>query len=145
MVAALALVILMVGTVALFGSGGNGTEHQCGGCFQRFFYKYRHSGVVVYDGQLRWVNGKYVDTCFANEAGDLLFAYAGEMLTEAQETQFVNDDQFRFSLTFGPILVDGGQTTTIAMRGEPINNVEHGYQRAIGDIVYFATALPDGE
>lgn len=39
--------------------------------------------------------------------------------------------------------LDGGQTATIIMNDEVINNVDFGYQRNISDIVYFATALPD--
>ena len=41
--------------------------------------------------------------------------------------------------------LDGGQTTVITMDDEFINDVDFGYQRKISDIIYFATALPDGE
>ena len=41
--------------------------------------------------------------------------------------------------------LDGGQTTVIAMDGELVSAVDYGYQRRISDIIYFATALPDGE
>ena len=41
--------------------------------------------------------------------------------------------------------LDGGQTAVIAMQGKPINRVSFGYQRQISDIIYFATAIPDGE
>ena len=178
------------------------------------FYKYRRNGAVVYEGQLRRFEGMKVDTCFINDQGDLLFAYRGDLTTEAQAQQFVEDNGVRFSLAFGPILVDngkacppsgyplgeihdvyaraaicqkgklhylmvsacgedgtgyqnrhdiptfartletfgvdkayaldGGQTTVIAMNGQMINDVEFGYQRAISDIIYFATAMPNG-
>lgn len=39
--------------------------------------------------------------------------------------------------------LDGGQTAVIVMDGELINQVTHGYQRKISDIIYFATALPN--
>lgn len=39
--------------------------------------------------------------------------------------------------------LDGGQTGTIIVNDEVINNVDYGYQRNISDIIYFATALPD--
>lgn len=39
--------------------------------------------------------------------------------------------------------LDGGQTGTIIMNDEVINNVDYGEQRNISDIFYFATALPD--
>ena len=38
--------------------------------------------------------------------------------------------------------LDGGQTGTIIVNDEVINNVDYGYQRNISDIIYFATALP---
>ena len=41
--------------------------------------------------------------------------------------------------------LDGGQTTVIAMDGDLVTSVDFGYQRQISDIIYFATALPDGE
>lgn len=178
------------------------------------FYKYRRNGAVVYEGQLRRFEGMKVDTCFINDQGDLLFAYRGDLTTEAQAQKYVEDNGIRFSLAFGPILVDngvacapgsyplgeindiyaraaicqkdklhyllvsacgedgtgyqnrhdiptfartletfgvdkayaldGGQTTVIAMNGQMINDVEFGYQRAISDIIYFATAMPNG-
>lgn len=40
--------------------------------------------------------------------------------------------------------LDGGQTAVIAMDGELINAVLFGYQRKISDIIYFATAIPEG-
>ncbi len=39
--------------------------------------------------------------------------------------------------------LDGGQTVTIIMNDEVINNSDYGSQRQISDIVYFATAIPD--
>lgn len=39
--------------------------------------------------------------------------------------------------------LDGGQTATIIMDGELINQMTKGYQRKISDIIYFATALPN--
>lgn len=41
--------------------------------------------------------------------------------------------------------LDGGQTAVIAMDGKLINAVLFGYQRRISDILYFATALPEGK
>ena len=41
--------------------------------------------------------------------------------------------------------LDGGQTAVIAMDGQLINAVLYGQQRKISDIIYFATAIPDGQ
>ena len=40
--------------------------------------------------------------------------------------------------------LDGGQTTTIVLNNEVINHVNYGSERKISDIVYFATAIPEG-
>ena len=39
--------------------------------------------------------------------------------------------------------LDGGQTAAMIANGELINAVEFGYQRAVSDIIYFATAIPE--
>ena len=39
--------------------------------------------------------------------------------------------------------LDGGQTASMIVNGELINSVEFGYQRAVSDIIYFATAIPE--
>lgn len=41
--------------------------------------------------------------------------------------------------------LDGGQTATVVMNNELINQVNYGSQRKISDIIYFATAKPIGE
>jgi len=40
--------------------------------------------------------------------------------------------------------IDGGQTAVIDVGGEMMNPVDFGWQREISDIIYFATAIPDG-
>ena len=40
--------------------------------------------------------------------------------------------------------LDGGQTATITINDQLVNQVSYGSQRRISDIIYFATALPDG-
>jgi len=40
--------------------------------------------------------------------------------------------------------LDGGQTATIVMNNELVNRPVYGQQRKISDIIYFATAVPDG-
>ena len=40
--------------------------------------------------------------------------------------------------------LDGGQSAVIVMEGKPMNRVVFGQQRRISDILYFATALPEG-
>lgn len=40
--------------------------------------------------------------------------------------------------------LDGGQTAVIVTNDKLINRPSYGYQRAISDIIYFATAIPNG-
>lgn len=176
------------------------------------FYKFRRSGAIVYNGALQRFEGETVDTCLIDEAGDLHFVYRGELKDEEQARKYIEDNHVRFSLAFGPVLIDdgvacapsvyalgeinddysraavcqmdklhylfvnvcaewsyskrqtirefaanlekfgcqkayaldGGQTTVIAMDGELISAPDFGWQRQISDIIYFATALPDG-
>lgn len=178
------------------------------------FYGYRRYGIVVYDGTVQRVNSALVDTCYIDERGDLLFSYAGELGDMQAARQFVKDKDIRFSVSFGPVLVDrgnpvklsgyflgqiegtyaraalcqmdelhylvvtagkegkygsvpkdlfafqkriaefgcekayaldGGQTATIVMNDKLINRVVYDSERDISDIIYFATAMPDGE
>ncbi len=39
--------------------------------------------------------------------------------------------------------LDGGQTASMIVDGDLINSVEFGSQRAVSDIIYFATAIPE--
>jgi exopolysaccharide biosynthesis protein len=179
------------------------------------FYKFRPSGIKVYDGQVMHFNNS-IDTLFINEEGDFLFAYRKELADKAAAQKFVDDNKVRFSLSFGPVLVqdgqrrnipgnyglgevddqypragiakmpgelhyllvaanqdpdrgytrvptmpqfadqmaafgaeqayalDGGQTAVIVTGDKLINRPSYGYQRQISDIIYFATAIPDG-
>ena len=176
------------------------------------FYKYRQYGAVVYDGELKRFEGNHVDTCYINDEGDLLFTYRGELKTEEEAKAFIEENNIRFSLAFGPVLLDdgelkvpatydlgeingtysraaicqwdklhymvintsqegslytrhkvkvfakfiqdlgckkayaldGGQTTAIVMNDKLVTNPDFNTQRRISDIIYFATALPDG-
>ena len=177
------------------------------------FYKFRSMGGSVYQGQVMRMNNK-VDTCFITEEGDMLFVPRGTMSTKEEAQKFVDENKVRFSLAFGPILVDdykkvpvkgvyplgevddmypraalckmggdlhylliasnqegayqsvpdistfadqmvqmgcekayaldGGQTAVIVTNDKLINRPSYGYQRLISDIIYFATAIPDG-
>lgn len=175
------------------------------------FYAFRDQGIIVYDNKLMRMEGRLLDTCFIDGNGDIQFAHRTEMMDRAETEKFVEDEGVRFSLAFGPILVedgevasipafypvgegdipnprailgqldtlhyllvavsaeppyeyghtldvvaenmkelgciqaynlDGGGTATIVMNDKLINYV---YERLISDIIYFATAVPNGE
>lgn len=41
--------------------------------------------------------------------------------------------------------LDGGQTAEIVFQGEPYNYIDWNSERLVSDIIYFATAIPEGE
>lgn len=176
------------------------------------YYSYRHYGVVVNNGIVYRSGDGRLDTCFIDENGDLLFVKRMELPTQEDAEAFVQAHNVRFSLAFGPAMIengeicvppnyitgeitdtysraalcqigplhymvvsankepyyvhnptvrnfatsllemgvntayglDGGQTATIVTANQQINSVDYGNQREISDIIYFATAVPDG-
>jgi exopolysaccharide biosynthesis protein len=144
----------------------------------------------------------------------MIFSRIGELNSQEEAQKFVDDNHVRFSVSFGPILVDnyekvdikgyplgevegwypraalckmdelhylvvlanedpgrgltnvptikafgdvvysfgvekayaldGGQTAAVVTNDKLVNRPSYGYQRAISDIIYFATAVPNG-
>ena len=176
------------------------------------FYNFRDWGTEVYQGKVRALGGSYAETCYIDANGDMLFTYPKPFASIDEAQAFVDENNIRFSLCFGPILVDnyeivehqnyylgepneeyargalcqmdklhylsvtanydkghnrnptvatfqkhiaatgckmaycldGGQTATIVMNDELVNRPAKGEQRRISDIIYFATAIPEG-
>lgn len=176
------------------------------------FYKNRTYGSVIYNSKVYRV-GSTLDVCCIDDQGEMLFVYRGQVNGQEAWEQYVKENNVRFSLTFGPILVDdyqnvaprkyplgevdrqysraglgkldqlhyllvtanygpgysemmtipefadrmasfgcekayaldGGQTGIIAMNGQLMNRPDYGTQRTVSDILYFATAIPEGE
>ncbi len=92
------------------------------------FYNFRRVGVIVYDGQVRRVNSKYVDTCYINDQGDMLFSYAGELPDMKSAQEFVDENNIRFSMAFGPVLVDHGEYHPVERYS--LGQIEDRYARA---------------
>ncbi|MBE6979249.1 MAG: phosphodiester glycosidase family protein [Ruminococcaceae bacterium] len=74
------------------------------------FYKYRGSGIVVYNGQVERFNMNDLDTCLIDDQGDFVFIKAREFQTKEDLQNYVDEHNIRFSLCFGPILVQDGKT-----------------------------------
>ena len=175
------------------------------------FYSFRNDGIIVYDSKLMRDEGWSMDSCFITGNGDLKFAHIGQYTTREAMQQLIDENGVRFSLAFGPILIensklcwikdpypvgegnqnyprialcqldelhyllvtvsdedpygpshtlqtfaenlmdmgckmaynlDGGQSATVVMDNKTVNYV---WQRKVSDIIYFATAIPDGE
>ena len=74
------------------------------------FYKHRRAGIIVYDGVVQRVdNSAYVDTCFIDDKGDMHFVYRGEITDMETAQKYVDENNIRFSIAFGPVFVDNGQ------------------------------------
>lgn len=102
------------------------------------FYRFRNYGIIVYDGQVRRNNSEIVDTCMIDDKGDLHLIYAGQMTTMEEAQKYVDENNIRFSLAFGPIIVDNGQT--VVPYDYPLGEVDQFFPRAAlcqqGDLHY---------
>ena len=77
------------------------------------FYTFRDMGIIVYDSQLMRMEGREMDTCFIAGNGDLLFAHRLQMTGREETEAFLEENGVRFSLAFGPILIENGEKCTI--------------------------------
>ena len=106
------------------------------------FYKFRPYGIKVYDGQVMHVHS-IVDTCFITEDGDFLFSYRWEIKDKETAQKFVDDNKVRFSLAFGPVLVDNSQAVSVPW-DYTLGEVEDHYPRAaiakMGELHYLMVA-----
>lgn len=73
------------------------------------YHGYRSIGIVVNDRQVHRSMGHLLDTCFVDDNGDLIFAYAGQITSKEEAEAFVNRHSLRFSLSFGPVLLLNGE------------------------------------
>ena len=107
------------------------------------FYKFRRIGAVVYDGELQRFEGNLVDTCFINDDGDLLLSYRRDFASQVEAEAYVKENNVRFSLVFGPILVDNGQV--VKSNGYPLGEVTKEYTRAaicqMGSLHYLVASV----
>ena len=72
------------------------------------FYKFHYNGVVVYQGEVKKVHSNKADTCFIDDGGNMIFLPQDVKMTLEEAQRFVEENNIRFSLVFGPILVDDG-------------------------------------
>lgn len=184
------------------------------------FYAFRNLGITCFDGTIyRFGESPYekyqlyncLDTLWVDKNGDFSFFERGTATTKEDLQQYVTDNDIKFCISFGPILVkdgvaqttntypigqtnenysragigqvdarhylymmvgnegpmtcttnefavymqqkgviqgynmDGGQTGEIVMNGTAYNYIDFGNERAVSDIIYFATALEESE
>ena len=112
------------------------------------FYKHRQIGLVVYNGIVERFIGSYLDNCFIDTNGDLIFTRKTELTTKDELEQFVKDNNIRFSLSFGPILIEDGKSCV--QWPYPIGEIDGNYSRAaicqLGPLHYvLVTANAEGK
>lgn len=75
------------------------------------YYAYRPQGCIVYNGNVCKVHGNYLDVCFIDDKGDMLFERAKSPRIKNKDTvaEYVKENNIRFSLTFGPVLIENGE------------------------------------
>lgn len=109
------------------------------------FYKYRQKGLVVYNGKVERFNGTVLDNCFIDDKGNLLFSAAGEIKTQEELEQYVADNNIRFSLCFGPILIEEGESRV--PRSYLIGEIADNFSRAaicqLGELHYLLVTVND--
>ena len=106
------------------------------------FYAFRQMGVIVYDGIVRRTDPQRVDTCYIDEDGNMLFSYRGELADMESAQKFVDDNNIRFSLAFGPALIADGELCSY--NGYTLGEAFENYARAglgqLGDLHYILVA-----
>ena len=73
------------------------------------FYAHRRMGISVYNGTVHRVKSEYLDTCYIDENGDMRFSFRKELKNVEQAQAFVDENHIRFSLAFGPALIQDGE------------------------------------
>ena len=110
---------------------------------------------LVQDGEVHWrVNYPIgeMDRCYARAGiGQLDKLHYLYLACNRDGEDTSTPDIIRFAKLFASTgcrqayNLDGGQTATVVMDNEVINQVNYGSQRRISDIIYFATAKPKEE
>ena len=78
------------------------------------FYRYpgRWNGICVYEGQIERFEPESSDCCFVTDRGELLFVYRGQFQTQEEAQAYVDEHHVRFSVCFGPVVIEDGQDVT---------------------------------
>ena len=110
------------------------------------YYMYRPYGISVYEGEvMRWDNS--VETCYITDTGDLVFSRIGELESWEEAQKFVDDNHIRFSVSFGPILVDNYENVVPEeyKLGEVDGNYSRGAIAILDDLHYLLVVANQGD
>ena len=92
------------------------------------FCKYRKLGIVVYGGKLCRCETKKLDICFVDSSGNLKFVRQGELSGEEEVKQYIADNDIRFSLAFGPVMIEDGKNV-VPTKKYPVGQILEDYTR----------------
>ena len=111
--------------------------------------------ILVKDGELQHTSYYPI--------GEIIYKYPRAALCQMDKLHYLfmvcNKDDYRYSMLSMDVFaqcvyetgcrqayaLDGGQTATVVLNNETINDVNYGSERRISDMFYFATAKPAGE
>lgn len=108
------------------------------------FYGFRREGVIVYDGVVRRTNPRRVETCYIDANGDMHLSYTGELGDMEEAQAFVDQNDIRFSLSFGPILVEDGYPVELDPNyylGQPCDNYPRAALCQLGPLHYLVVVV----
>jgi len=92
------------------------------------YYAYRRRGLTIVDGKAeKYVKG-LPDTCYINSDGDMILTRDQEFADLASVQAYADENDIRFSISFGPILVKDGEN--ICPRRYDLGEVTERYSRA---------------
>jgi hypothetical protein len=90
-------------------------------------------GLFVYDGQLMRCGLHSGQSCLFDGNGDMLFTYEDTFPDEESARRFIDENHVRFSLNWGPVLIDHGEDVT--PYDYPFGEVRDTYARcAVGQL-----------
>lgn len=92
------------------------------------YYAYRRRGLIIVDGQVKKYIPGLPDTCYINQAGDLILERDQQFSCVEDAEAYADEHNIRFSLSFGPILVKDGEN--ICPKGYDLGEVKERYSRA---------------
>ena len=77
------------------------------------FYTFRSGGIIVYDSQLMRAEGRKLDSCLIAGNGDMIMLHKKQVTTEEEMQALIDEHDVRFSVAFGPILIENGEKIEI--------------------------------
>ena len=92
------------------------------------FCKYRKLGIVVYKGRLCRCETRKLDICFVDADGNLKFVRRGTFPGEEEVKRYIEENDIRFSLAFGPIMIENGKNV-VPTKKYPVGQILEDYTR----------------